>query len=597
MTTLRRFILLCMLACLAAGCDQQNDTPPAATTDPSPRARTDTSTEPTDADAEADTDPDATDPDADDDPADDIIGQGAGETDEPDRQSFAQSMRRIEQLEAEAQFAEALQLCRQLRARYRTGERYRQASEKLVALTEARRRAVGLEFAMRRLGPDNPRAAREAAQDQLIDAGEVGRIFLRKAVRDGEPVGTAAAAVELLGRLGDDSAAELFVNKLQQLPPEPLRSALVEAIAERAALLDLDAFVGLAKVHDAADLAEQHRQALTGAVRAAAANDFAAEALQALADQTLAATPTTAHDQARALALIYAFGAGRDEQAFNAMFPDSDPLDELRAWVDAARSSPNDRLARRAGQMHELLLRFDFDRLREGLVAWWGFDDQAFASGVADVTGQGHGAKVIGDAPGQAEGVIGTAAVFDGNNRGFESQGTEAQVFAKIHQGSYSFAAWVKPAAIPEDKQPDMRGLIMGKEGWHIGLMLTSSGVFAAQHYHVREQGATVTSRVEARVGQWQHVALSVDYAARRMTIYVDGVKSGEQELPRGSSWDMYDGRPVRVGLARFGPDDWAYRFKGAIDEVAVYSRALTEQDVASLVRISTPRIRKQLSQ
>ena len=122
-------------------------------------------------------------------------------------------------------------------------------------------------------------------------------------------------------------------------------------------------------------------------------------------------------------------------------------------------------------------------------------------------------------------------------------------------------------------------------------------GVFAAQHYHVREQGATVTSRVEARGGQLHHVALSVDYAARRMTIYVDGVKSGEQELPRGSSWDMYDGRPVRVGLARFGPDDWAYRFKGAIDEVAVYSRALTEQDVASLVRISTPRIRKQLSQ
>ncbi len=581
-----RGIVMLVATMLAAACGDQDDSQPTVDDD-SPAAAAPQTSAPDQPD-----EPD--DPMTIEEPTDDAEDSADG-AQGPAPLDYEQTMRRIEQLAAETKYAQALRLCRRLRQQYRSGERWRAVSAKLMSLTNAHRQAVGLDYAIQRLGPDNPPAARDAAAGQLLAAGQVGQTFLRKAVRDAQSPGTAAAAVDLLVEVGTQADAALFVDRLEQLPDEPLRGVLARAVTERAGQLDLGNLVKLVALRDARALGDYH-ELLDEAVQHAAGNRFDPESLQALSRGVLENRDFALLNQGRALGLIYAHGAGRNEQAFNAMFPDDDPLDPLRAWVTRARSASVPSIADEAEQVHLLLLAFNFERLRRGLVAWWGFDEK-LETGVTDVTGQGRDAKVIGAAPAQTEGVIGKAVVFASDNRGVESKPTQDHLFGKLHQSSYSFAAWVKPDAVPKNKQPDRHWAIVNKEGWHQGLFLTHEGRFQGVQYPAAEQSVAISASTKARVGQWQHVVFSVDLTQRRLTLYVDGAQAGRKSLPdKAGFWDRYDGQPVRVGLARFGPKDWAYRFSGAIDEVAIYSRALTQEDAQALARIESRSIRDRLA-
>lgn len=503
--------------------------------------------------------------------------------------------REVESLVRQTRFREALRRCRQAKATMPPGPDRRWVSEKIVELTDAARKATGLSFAMERLHPDQPVEARNAARRRLRRAGEVGRVFLRKAVRDRQPAPIATAAARLLREWGDARAANLFTRQLADPLPDPLRAALVRGAVANVQALDLESLLRLTRFAGQ-PAASRHRAELNEALQQAARRrDFEPQTLDALHHRTLNDPAFEHRHVARFLAMIYAEGATRQDKRFNAMFSVDDPLTHFRDYADRAASADDESLARWGETTRDLLRPFDFATLRKGLLAWWGFDDRG-KERIADLSPGGHDAKTIGEPVGRTEGVIGAAVQLPGDDRGVESRPADGEPFERIQEHNFSFVAWARPDGLPTGNQPDAYWGVVVKEGWHIGLMLGPKGRFRSIHYLNQNQAANATSPLQARPGQWYHLIHSVDVKRGRVTLYVNGERVDQADFSANADpWNRYRNKPVRVGLARFARRNWAYRFRGAIDEVAVYRRALTAEDAAALYRIRSAGLRAKL--
>jgi hypothetical protein len=107
---------------------------------------------------------------------------------------------------------------------------------------------------------------------------------------------------------------------------------------------------------------------------------------------------------------------------------------------------------------------------------------------------------------------------------------------------------------------------------WDWGLYVTPDNRFMAGC----QSGHAVTSSTVALPGQWNHVA--VTYDAGYWTLFVNGVV---EATASGPSILMSDGS---AALARKGVGPWFNDFfQGAIDECALYARALDSTEIAAI--------------
>ena len=87
----------------------------------------------------------------------------------------------------------------------------------------------------------------------------------------------------------------------------------------------------------------------------------------------------------------------------------------------------------------------------------------------------------------------------------------------------------------------------------------------------------TVTGDTAVTDDQWHHLAAVIDRSAGELRLYVDGVVAGTSAL----SEDATNTAPLEIG-------GWSGstigRFKGMIDEVAVYDRGLLASDIQALI-------------
>ncbi len=101
--------------------------------------------------------------------------------------------------------------------------------------------------------------------------------------------------------------------------------------------------------------------------------------------------------------------------------------------------------------------------------------------------------------------------------------------------------------------------------------------------FFVRQAGDRVATEVNADVGpngSWQHVVGVYDGGKGAMSIYVNGVASLDSKATPGAG-PFVSTHPVSIGARRGGVDP-AYNlyFSGRIDEVAIYNKALTAEEV-----------------
>lgn len=208
-----------------------------------------------------------------------------------------------------------------------------------------------------------------------------------------------------------------------------------------------------------------------------------------------------------------------------------------------------------------------------GLGSWWPGDGSA-----QDIAGNNHGALQVGKswfAPGK----VGQAFSFDGLND-FIAFGTGP---ALTGTGPFTVDAWIKTTdaqgVILQQRDASARGF----DGEYI-LSVGGFAPFAVDKGKVCWAtfgsglvGINICSRQVVDNGVFHHIAVTreADGSGR---IYIDGVIDSWQ-----SSVPVTTLRPLSVFIGADKRDNAAF-FKGLIDEVEIYNRALTASEIQAIV-------------
>jgi hypothetical protein len=212
------------------------------------------------------------------------------------------------------------------------------------------------------------------------------------------------------------------------------------------------------------------------------------------------------------------------------------------------------------------------DTLANGLVAYWPLDE---GSGTLanDDSGNGRNGFIAG--PGWFPGQFGEALHFSGAS--YMSAGG-----IPFAPRSYSVSAWT--LIQPNELTPPIENMISTEAqggGWALYAGLNQTGV--VWNYVFRFASPTapqgywnVVSPV--MTGSWVHLAVVVDGDASTLTLYVNGAVASRVTTTSA----ILPGSPT-LYLARSAELNPPFSLTGALDDIAIYSRALADAEVAQL--------------
>ena len=516
-------------------------------------------------------------------------------------------------MEGEAKFREALVATRELRSKPRlTVVQRRQLDELQQRLIAARSEAARLRVSIDVLVKNEDADAVDIAEIQLMRSGPAGRLLLRQVVVDA-PSASSFKAAELLVQMSDESAAAAILTRLRREQDVNTQRKFAELLLELAPKLDVTLLADMAdfakrdgRLH-AAQLENIRLTRLQGTIQVGEAdallnrlsivNEASSSNIESGAatathtdgmtnqDAQWQEAANAARDAADVLIDIHLRVAKRDDAAFNAMFTTPDAIETLRQYAAAASEATDPRIREWAAQAMVMLKPIDAAALRVGLVAWYTFD-QIEDAVVTDQSGGSHDATLMNTSADTAivPGRIGQAISFRGGDDHIDTPVDD--VLGKLHHESYSMACWFNPGDLPRGRQPDMVSALVVKdgEGWNIGMKLNRQG--RVQGAHILADNSTIgaVSSTMCKPGQWRHAAWVVDRGAGEVRIYIDGKLEGVNTFEPGAEASVVqDENPIRIGLARPNAREWASRYRGVIDEVRLYNRAITGEDVLAL--------------
>jgi len=209
-----------------------------------------------------------------------------------------------------------------------------------------------------------------------------------------------------------------------------------------------------------------------------------------------------------------------------------------------------------------------------GLLGHWTFD--AVRDGIAeDSSGEGRHAKVHGAT--QTEGHVSGALMFDGQDDYVELGDLGEHRAATI-------AFWMKTDDV--DRTGGWQGLVTS-DAWEEGVFHIPLGRdFIDVYLHLGDQrrGRLSSSRLAA--GLWHHVAIVADTEARTLELFTNGVQEDMSDLLQFSG--VIKLLKQVVGREFDGTKSSRY-FRGAIDDVQIYGRALSAAEVRALCPDAPP--------
>ncbi len=212
-----------------------------------------------------------------------------------------------------------------------------------------------------------------------------------------------------------------------------------------------------------------------------------------------------------------------------------------------------------------------------GIVSWWPAEGNA-----NDIIGTNNGILkgTINFGPGE----VGQAFRYTTTNDGVR---IPASPSLDVGTGSgFTIEAWINPSDLSQ-----LRPIFE----WNNG-----SGSFGVHFYLTSDEGpGTFYANVIDSSGTWhqmlspnnpvttnvfQHVALTYDQASGNATMYYNGTIVAKQNLGSYTPLTYYD-----LYLGRRPPGgDAIFNFAGLIDEAALYNRALSSNEIASIYQIGT---------
>lgn len=224
------------------------------------------------------------------------------------------------------------------------------------------------------------------------------------------------------------------------------------------------------------------------------------------------------------------------------------------------------------------LSQTSYDISLEGLVGYWNFDDRR-GSIAQDNSGLLNNGAVYGAV--WSTGKYGSALSFDGENDYVEIPHSTSLNLTNIG----TIEAWVKIPSVEAVGQ----GIIVQKQGgWNRRGWLLST----VTQYHIRFQwqagdDVMLDSQTYLTPDVWHHVVGVMDGST--MKIFIDG-EQDPNTLANTESADTT--AAVRIGYADVGE----LPFKGEIDEVRIYNRALTTDEIKARYIIATSNIASKLA-
>jgi hypothetical protein len=212
----------------------------------------------------------------------------------------------------------------------------------------------------------------------------------------------------------------------------------------------------------------------------------------------------------------------------------------------------------------------DFKRLsaslRQGLVLWYSFDRDE-GNVVTDKSGKNNHGKVH-RAKWTEKGKAGGACKFDGSGRSIELADDDS---LDIGTGSFTVLAWIHTGAAPGDS-------------W----MVVDKGTTEAGTYYLYSDGSSVRMTVKSATKRYDAVMPDTDfpynqwvcvagvYDESSVKLFVDSTEIASASAPADLGSNT---RPVTIGkYQRAG-----YQFSGIIDEVMIFNRALSKQEIKHL--------------
>lgn len=229
------------------------------------------------------------------------------------------------------------------------------------------------------------------------------------------------------------------------------------------------------------------------------------------------------------------------------------------------------------------------DPLAEGLAGYWKFDE---VSGVTSIDSSMNGNNgTLTNGPTRTTGKIGGAVTFDGTDDFVHVPG---DIGALNNASAFSISAWFNRTGTGGSS-----GTAIFAKGTHmdwgndVDLMLDNGSLLFAQVNNGADGAASFDYSGIYTHGTWAHVLLVYDGTqtgnSNRLKIYFNGV---QQSL----SFATYTVPATTANLA--GDDQYIGRYidgsngwtmKGSIDEVRLYNRALSPEEVDTLYRTTKP--------
>ncbi len=221
--------------------------------------------------------------------------------------------------------------------------------------------------------------------------------------------------------------------------------------------------------------------------------------------------------------------------------------------------------------------------LADGLVAHWAFDEQSGTT-VTDGTGHGH--------DGQLTGGTWTAGHFGkGELGGLRLQPGNSVIFPAFPQATadWTVSVWIKLSQADRDAFTADRAVLLGSErrgmgGWEIefdprpGFEWLEASYYVApptNDYVVLDCKCIATDR-------WMHFVAVFDTSNHHFSLYRDGVRVDGSALPA----------PILAGSTDLAIGRWDQgerSLSGVIDDYAVWSRALTDDEVLAVYAQAVP--------
>jgi hypothetical protein len=242
-----------------------------------------------------------------------------------------------------------------------------------------------------------------------------------------------------------------------------------------------------------------------------------------------------------------------------------------------------------------------------GLILYFPFDEDG-GDVVRDASGHGNDGKVLG-AQFTPEGKIGGAYGFKGqsNRRGTCIQvANSPSLRSPCETKQLSIAVWLKPGKLAREypsvicmggnMPPDAYGgyeLYLHSFGGEDIRFNSGDGEFITRN--------TRQNWVQDHIGEWIHIAVTVDVPGKQRAIYVNGIPTGDEfdHSREGYNYENCERmladlfKPVQNDLFIGKPDpNHHYNragYTGLIDEVMIFNRALPAEEVLALYQRDGP--------